>query len=358
MRMGRNEGRRAPTQADIARAANVSTATVSRVLNDSPLVRPDVRKRVEQQIKKLGYFPHGAARALASNRSFTIGAVIPTLGNAIFANSVNALEARLAESNYTLLLAVSNYSPEAEAIQVRRLLERGIDGLMLIGNDHPPETYKALERAGTVYVNTWNYDPSQGHPNIGFSNRTAMAELADHIVALGHTSIGMLAGITAGNDRAYDRLEGLRDALAGHGIALEDWATREVPYSIPIARAATAELIENGRLPTALLCGNDVIALGVLFEAAARGIRIPEDLSVAGFDNLPLVEHIRPALTTVNIPTDEMGSLAADVLLEALATGSSPRSIDLGASLLVRETTGPARGTRKARSAAKRRRKG
>lgn len=357
MRANRTEGRRGPTQADIARVAKVSTATVSRVLNESPLVRPAVRKRVEKAIEKLGYFPHGAARALASNRSFTIGAVIPTLGNAIFANSVNALEARLAESNFTLLLAVSNYSLEAETIQVRRLLERGIEGLMLIGNDHLPQTYKALRRAGIAYVNTWNYDPAAGHPNVGFSNRKAVAELADHIVSLGHTSIGMLAGITDGNDRARDRLEGLREALARRGITLESGATEELPYSIPVARAAMARLIESGNLPSALLCGNDVIALGVLFEAAEHGIRIPEDLSVAGFDNLPLVEHIRPALTTVHVPSDEMGSLAADMLLEALRLGRRPRSVELEAMLLVRETTGPVAAAHKpVRTAGRRRR--
>lgn len=331
--------RRRPTQADIARAANVSTATVSRVLNASPLVRQEVRGRVEQAIKKLGYFPHGAARALASNRSFTVGAIIPTLSNAIFAAGVHAFEARLAEADYTILLAVSNYSPQAEAIQVQRLLERGVDALMLVGNDHTPPTTVQLRRAGKAYVNTWTYDAASRHPNVGFSNRKAIAQVAEHLVSLGHRDIGMLAGITAGNDRARDRVEGLRDALAGHGLRLAPRWFAEVPYSISAARQAFGHMAGRGALPTALVCGNDVIALGALFEALARGIAVPQDLSITGFDDLSLVEHIRPALTTVHLAPEEMGTAAADALLTALESGRPVQSRELEARLLVRATT-------------------
>jgi LacI family transcriptional regulator len=333
--------RRRPTQADIARAANVSTATVSRVLNVSPLVRPDVRSRVERAIRKLGYFPHGAARALASNRSFTVGAIIPTLSNAIFATGVHAFEARLAQADYTILLAVSNYSAEAEAIQVQRLLERGVDALMLVGNDHTAPTTLQLRRAGKAYVNTWTFDAASRHPNVGFSNRKAIAQVADHLVSLGHRDIGMLAGITAGNDRALDRVEGLREALAMHGLQLAPRWFAEVPYSIGAARQAFGQMAERGALPTALVCGNDVIALGALFEALERGIAVPRDLSITGFDDLALVEHIRPALTTVHLAPEEMGAAAADALLTALESGRPVQSRELEARLLVRATTAP-----------------
>lgn len=333
--------RRRPTQADIARAANVSTATVSRVLNASPLVRPDVRARVERAIKKLGYVPHGAARALASNRSFTVGTIIPTLSNAIFASGVHAFEARLAQAGYTILLAVSNYSPEAEAIQVQRLLERGVDALMLVGNDHTAPTALQLRRAGKPCVNTWTFDPSGRQPNVGFCNRKAIAQVAEHLVSLGHRDIGMLAGITAGNDRARDRVEGLREALAGQGLRLAPRWFAEVPYSIGAARQAFGHMVERGALPTALVCGNDVIALGALFEAVERGIAVPRDMSITGFDDLALVEHIRPALTTVHLAPEDMGTAAADALLTALESGRPVQSRELDARLLVRATTGP-----------------
>jgi LacI family transcriptional regulator len=333
--------RRSPTQADIARAARVSTATVSRVLNHSPLVREEVRGRVEQAMARLGYFPHGAARALASNRSFTIGAILPTLNNAIFANGINAFEAILARSRYTLLLAVSHYNARTEATLVRRLLERGIDGLMLVGNDHSRKTYESLRRAAKPYVNTWAFDPARGHANIGFSNRVAIAQVVDHLVGLGHRRIGMLAGITAGNDRARERLEGVRERLAAHGLALAEGATVEIPYSVRAARRTLAEMIEQDALPSAMVCGNDVIALGVLFEALDRGIRVPEDLSVTGFDDLPIVEHVRPALTTVQVPARRMGDAAAQALVEACEKGVPVRSLELEATLLLRATTAP-----------------
>lgn len=333
------EGKRSPTQADIARAAKVSTATVSRVLNNSSLVRSGLRTRVERAINELGYFPHGAARALAMNRSLTIGAIIPTLNNAIFASGINAFGGRLSRENYTLLLAVSNYSLENEAREARRLLERGIDGLLLVGNDHAPETYAALEQAGKAYVNTWTYEPDGRYPNVGFSNRKGIAELVDHLVALGHRDIGMLAGITEGNDRARERLLGTRETLGRYGLALAERATREIPYSVREARRALADLADRDALPTAIVCGNDVIALGVLFEAVDRRIRIPEDLSITGFDGLPLIEHVRPGLTTVQVPAERMGAAAAEALLRSLDEGGPVQGKEFPTTLLVRETT-------------------
>ena len=329
------------TQRDIARMARVSTATVSRVLNRSPLVKPALRARVEALMAQRGYLPHAAARALASNRTYTIGAVIPTLNNAIFAATVNAFERELQAADYTLLVAVSNYDLDTEAVQVRRLVERGVEGLLLVGNDHRQSAYKALKRTGVVYVNTWAYDPQLRLPNIGFSNREAAHAVIDHLLALGHRRIGMIAGITAGNDRARNRLEAVRERLAAHGLGLQEAATMEVKYSIRDGRAALTRLIEQGSLPTALICGNDVIALGVLFEALERGIAVPQRLSITGFDNLPLTEHIHPAITTVDVPAQEMGRTAAQAILSAIASGGRVGSRKLTAPLLVRDTTAP-----------------
>ena len=332
-------GKRQSTLADIARMAGVSTATVSRVLNRSPLVKPQMRERIEAIIAQLGYYPHAAARALASNRTYTIGAVIPTLNNAIFAATVNALERELQEAGYTLLVAVSNYDLHSEETQVRRLLERGIEGLFLVGNDHTKALYRTLRRTGTAYVNTWAFNPRLRRPNIGFSNHAATRAVVDHLLELGHRRIGMIAGIAAGNDRARERLAAVKERLAEDGLSLV--FETEVPYAIRHGRRVLAELIERNELPTALICGNDVIALGVLFEAMEKGVPVPERLSITGFDNLPLTEHIRPAITTINVPAQEMGSAAGKALLSAIAKGGRVRSREIPASLLVRETTAP-----------------
>ena len=177
--------RRSPTQTDVAARAGISTATVSRVLNTPHAVRPSVRAGVEKVIAELGYLPHGAARALASNRSRMIGAVIPTVNNEIFAAAINALEESLYPAGYILLLSVSNYDLETETRQVHRFIERGIDGLVLVGNDHLAETYRLLEQARMPYVNILSYDPECGRPNIGILNREAGIAAVEHLVGLG-----------------------------------------------------------------------------------------------------------------------------------------------------------------------------
>lgn len=328
------------TLADIARAAGVSTATVSRVLNAPDLVSSSLKARVEDAVKSLGYVRHGAARALASKRSFTVGAVIPTLDNAIFATGVGAFEARLTELGYTLLISVSNYSLEHEAEQVRRLLERGVDGIMLVGLEHDEATYTLLERADIPAINTWAFDPAAPQLMAGFDNLNAARAMTRYLIGLGHKRIAMAAGIIEGNDRAMARVDGVRAELEAHGLALEDDLLIECLYSIAAGRRALGHLTERADPPTAIVAGNDVIALGLLFEAAHRGIEIPASLSITGFDNLPITAQVSPALTTIDVPSRDMGARAADLLLDAIAGGET-RSVELETSVVARETTGP-----------------
>lgn len=328
------------TLADIAQSAGVSTATASRALNAPDRVSRDLRDRVEAAVRALGYVRHGAARALASRRSHTVGAVIPTLNNAIFAAGIGAFEARLTESGYTLLIAVSNYSLEHEASQVRRLLERGVDGIMLVGLEHHEETYALLDRANLPRVNTWNSEGSDAQLTIGFDNAAAARAIAAHLISLGHTRIAMTAGITAGNDRAQARVDGVRAELAAHDLGLDTSLLLECPYSIAAGRKALTALMAQDPSPTAIIAGNDVIALGLLFEAIRQGIDVPSDLSITGFDNLPITEHVSPALTTVRVPSQDMGTQAASLLLDAI-DGVDTASIRLETSVIVRDTTAP-----------------
>lgn len=338
--MARNGGMKSVTiQADIARAAKVSTATVSRVLNHYPLVREEVRARVRRAMDKLGYFPHGAARSLVLKRSWTVGAVVPTLDSDIFARNINALMNRLRQHDYTLIVSSSAYSHETENHLVRRLLERGVDGLCLVGARRPGETVEMLNRSGKPFVYTYITSASASGPTVGFSNRGASATLVDHLVELGHRRIGMFAGITACNDRAAERLAGARARLKRRGLRLDGASTMELPYTIQAARTAFRKIAANGNLPTALICGNDILAMGVMFEAAVMGIAIPHQLSVAGFDNHPLTAHLSPSLTTIDVPADQMGEITADNLIKAIIDGVRLPNVVLPAPLLVRGTT-------------------
>ena len=341
--------RRSVTQVDVAKAAGVSTATVSRVLNGSSLVKPAVRKRIEAAMAALNYVPHDAARALALRRSRILGAIIPTLNNAIFARGLNAFERAARERGYTLVLSVSNYDLEEERRLVRKMIERGVDGLLLIGNDHLPESFQSLRAAGVRHACAWSYAENAPAPNIGFSNVEAMAEVVDHLVGLGHREIAMIAGLTAANDRARERVEGVHRRLRHHGLTLPDSWLVEVPYAIREARRALDELLPATLLPakllpegpTAVICGNDVIAFGALFAAQARGLEVPRDLSITGFDNLTLAGELDPAITTVDVPADAMGAAAAEALIDAVDGKTGVARRRLATALLVRGTTAP-----------------
>ena len=333
-----------PKLEDIARAAGVSTATVSRALNNPASVSEALREKVSNKVMELGYVPSGAARALASNRSFTVGAVIPTLNNAIFAASISAFEATLSAAGYTLLVTVSNYDQQHEIEQIRRLLERGVDALMVVGLDHLDEAWVLLERTNCPVVAIWGHDPDAPVPCMGFDNAAAAAAAVDHLVQLGHERIAMIAGVSKGNDRAIARRRGVEEALRQHGLPVDPALFVERPYSHADGREAFAHLMDRGAPPTAIVCGNDVLAMGAIFEAQARGISVPGDVSIIGFDNLPITEHLQPALTTLDVPSQQMGEAAAEAITDYLRDGTPILSRTFTAPFLKRGTTGrPAR---------------
>lgn len=331
----------APTIDDIAKAAGVSTATVSRVLNTPDVVRPTLRKRVEDHVRKLGYVRHGAARALASARSHTVGVVIPTLESAIFSSGVNAMESRLRENGYTLVLSVTNYDHEQEFIQVRRLIERGVDAMILVGRDHDDDTIRLLTQRKCPFVTTWAFAEESELPCVGFDNHKAAHEITQHLIDLGHQRIAAIAGIIDGNDRARDRVTGVKSALNANGLKLTSENLIESPYEVTAGRAAMNKLMSrpDNQRPTAVFCGNDVLAIGAVLEAQSLGLDVPRDVSIVGFDNLPLAEHLRPALTTVHVPSRRMGQAAADFVLSAVAGTQDQNSIPLPTTLMIRKTT-------------------
>ncbi len=302
-------------QTDVARRAGVSTATVSRVLNGSGAVRADVRLRVEAAMADLGYIPHVGARSLATRRTRTLGAIIPTLNNAIFAAGVDSFEAEARRLGHSLVISVSNYDPGQEAQLIRQMIERQVDGLMLVGHDRPETARAMLAAADLPYLCAWTFDASAPGPDIGFDNRAAMVPIVDHLVAGGRRRIAMLSGLTPGNDRARDRLAGARARLDDHGLALA--ALIELRYSISEGRAALRDLLNHK--PDAVICGNDVIAYGALSAARGAGLSVPSDIAVTGFDDLPLSADLNPALTSVAVPAAEMGRLAAAELIGARA---------------------------------------
>jgi LacI family transcriptional regulator len=302
---------------------------------------------VLQAVQRLGYVAHAGARAMSLKRSGTVGCIVPTIDNAIFANGLQAFQRRMAEAGRVVLLAISDYDPAQEEAQAQALLARGVDALALTGTSQLPGLIALLQQRGLPWVHTGAFPAPAGSACVGFRNREAVARAVRYLLDLGHRRIGMLAGITRHNDRAAERVAGVREALAQAGLDLPARWLVESPYITQSAREAARQLLQGATRPTALLCGNDVLAFGALLEAAAMGLEVPKDMSVVGFDDLDLARQWSPSLTTVHVPTETMWTLAADYLLGALERGvQEPVQREIEVELVVRGSTGRAPGRR------------
>lgn len=329
----------APTLQDVARRAQVSTATVSRCLNTPDRVLKTTRDRVLAAVRELGYAPNFGARALAAKRTNTFGAIIPTMENAIFARGLQAFQEELGRHGVTLLAASSSYDPKLEDDQIRALVARGADALLLIGHDRDPEVYRFLEQRGIPFVVAWVYDPAAARFSIGFDNRAAMKELTQEVLALGHRDLAVITASVARNDRARARVHGIRDAMIEAGLDPQGLRLLETPYGIENGARAFTELM-HPPCPTAILCGNDVLAAGALRRAREMGVNVPKNVSITGFDDIELAEIVTPGLTTIHVPHREMGRRSALALI-ALRNGETPGpSVQLAANIKWRETLG------------------
>lgn len=325
-----------PTLDDVARLAGVSTATVSRCLNLPDRVRDSTKLRVEAAIADLGYTPHFGGMALASNRTNTIGAIIPTMENAIFARGLQFLQEELSLSGITLLVATSLYDPEKEAQQVRTLLGRGVDGLVLIGQERPKETYDFLKIRRVPFVLMWISEPGSPYSNVGFNNHQAAHDMATHVIGHGHRCIAMIGGITNGNDRARQRIKGVSDAMRQHDLTLQAPYLVEQEYTINQGEKAARQLLALEPRPTAIICGNDVQAAGTLKAARQAGLKVPYDLSVVGFDDIDLAEAVEPGLTTIHVPHQRMGREAARLIINMARNNAPVQSIGIETHIVER----------------------
>jgi len=323
---------------EVARLAGFSTATVSRVLSRPDLVRNQTREQVMAAVTQLDYQPDAAARALASGRTHTVGCVIPTLDHAIFARSTQAMQTTLAQAGYQLLVASHEYDPVTEFELVRALQQRGVDALVLVGTDHAPRLWKALSAWRKPTLLTWSCDPRL--PSLGFDNEGAAQMAASHLLELGHRYIGVISGLTAHNDRARSRIDGVRKSLTQAGMSLPANFITEQAFSLEGGRLGLRQLMRLRHKPTAIFCGNDLLAVGAMLEAERMGLDVPSDLSICGIDNLEISEAINPGLTTVSLPTQDLGRIAAQYMLSAISGEIIAAKSLLPFELVVRGSTG------------------
>lgn len=326
------------TLEELAVRTGISAATLSRALNRPEMVRPELRARALKFLDDANYIPNGGARSLALRQTKTMGAVIPTVDSALFARLVDGFQKTIQERGYQLLLTSTSYSASREAAEVRALVERGVDGLLLVGRTRDRKLAEILKRHRVPVVTSCHYERDSSWPCVGWDNVAEASRIAQYLIDLGHRRFGVLAGIMKDNDRASDRVLGFRNALERKGIELPPQYVIERPYSIPDARGAVHRLLRLPDPPTAIMCGNDILAYGALQECLWQGVRVPDEVSITGFDDIDMAAYCRPGITTLHVPAHEVGQLAAKLIL-GMSEDQAPEHIYLNLELIVRGST-------------------
>jgi LacI family transcriptional regulator len=328
----------------VASIAGVSTATVSRVLNRPESVSEDLRTRVTMVIDQLGWVPNAAARALSSQRTGAIGAIFPALALGDFARAIDAMQDALAARNSLLLLARSQYDANLEYSLVRKLAERGVDGLVLVGSTRGPAYEDFLAKLEIPYVNSFVYDEDSTVPCVGPDNRAAMGGMVDYLVSLGHRRFGLMAQTTRNNDRAAARRDGVQDALARYSLAVPPSVMMQGEWSIDEGRRLLRQMLASDTRPTAVICGNSLLAVGAVLEATSLGIRLPDEMSIVGYDDIEVMAELPVPITTVRVASDEVGRIAANTVLDMVEGVAGVGSHRIPSEIVVRASSGPPPG--------------
>lgn len=345
----------ATTLADVAAEAGVSTASVSRALNSPEQVSKQIRARVERAVDRLDWVPHGAAKALASLRTRTVGAITATLGHANVAREIEALQGELMREGYVLLLACSGLDAGNELAQARRLLERGVDGLILHHSaSHGPEVWDLLASRNVPTVVTRASEPLERFSTVGYDGYAAFARMTRYLLSLGHRRFGLMMitspqreaeGLDAPDERVASAHRGIVDTLAEHGLSLDPRHVTNSYFTLAKGRRNLRRILGADNPPTAVIAMNDYLGAGALLEAAALGLRVPHDLSIVGFDDIEIAAEVTPGLTTMRTPDRAMGVATGQCVIAQLDDAESGiKRVELPVELVVRESTGPAPG--------------
>ena len=333
----RPAAQRSTTLADVARIAGLAPITVSRAINKPELVRPETVEKVRQAVELTGYIPNLLAGGLASKRSRLIAAIVPQLFNAMFAETVQGLGDRLAQSGYHLLLSLSEYSKEREAQLVATLLSRRPDGIVLTGINHGAPTRKLLMSSSVPVVETWDLTPTPIDMLVGFSHEKVGETIGRYLIGKGCRRFGL---IWADDERANVRKKGLETVLAEHGITDIATAVVPLPTTLGLGRQGLAHLLDAGKSFDAVVCSSDSLAQGVLTEAQARGIAVPHTMRLMGFGDFDFSAHTTPTISSIHIDKYAIGVKAAEALIARIEGRPLADGIqDVGFSLIERETT-------------------
>ncbi|HVF57094.1 MAG TPA: LacI family DNA-binding transcriptional regulator [Pyrinomonadaceae bacterium] len=302
---------------DVAREAGVSTATVSHVINNSRFVTEETRARVLEAVERCDYYPNAHARSLASGRSHILGLLISDIANPFFPELVKSIETAAFERGYDVVLSNTNYDAARTSHYVKRLIERKVSGVALMTSEMDMALVDELARRQVSVVFLDLDAPGPNMSNLCIDYREGIEEAVRHLVALGHSRLAFIGGPERLRS-AVKRREAFREAVAKHLPGRPPPAIYEGDFKLEGGRLAARAVLAAKRMPTAVMAANDMMALGAMQEWRAAGLRIPEDLSLVGFDDIAFAALCDPPLTTVCVPRTELGRRAVEALMATL----------------------------------------
>ena len=336
-----------PTIREVAKRAGVSVATVSRVMNDRDPVSEGTRQRVWEAIRETGFRPNVMGRGLKTARSGILGVLVPSLRNPIFADAVQGIERAAEVGGYRILLTSSNYLPEKEVAAIDVLLGNRVEGLVLtVADESSSPALDFLDRSHVPFVLVFNPARAGDHSIVTIDNYAAARDIVSRLVQMGHRRIAMIAGDSEASDRSSLRRAGYERALVDSG--LRPGPIIEVGFDSRDLLRHCRFLLSCDPAPTALFCSTDMLAIASIRGFAALGLRVPEDISVTGFDGIEVGQCMSPSLATVVQPAEEMGMRAVEHLRDRLDAGAPAGNMTLPYRLRhgeswarPRETTAP-----------------
>ena len=321
---------------DVAALAGVAPMTVSRVLNTPDRVSEPTAARVRAAIEQLGYMPNLIAGGLSSRRSRMIAAIVPTIASPMFNAPVQAFTDAMGLAGYHVMLALSGYTEESEDAQIRAVLARRPDGLLLTGAVRSPAIRKLLHEQHLPVVEIWDTAEDPTDVLVGFDHREVGRAVAEFFVAKGHTHFAILS---AGDPRADARRQGFAEVVAQHGLTLVAQMTLHAPSLIEDGRQGLRAIADKLAPRTALFGSSDMVAYGALTEARVRGIDVPGQLAICGFGDFELAGSSSPSLSSVKVDGAEIGRIAAEQLLARIRGAATPGRVLVPFEIIARETT-------------------
>jgi len=333
----RSKGR--VTLSDVAKVVDVSAITVSRALNDPEKVNPKLRLRIEQAVAELNYVPNRAARSLATNSTQTLAVVIPTISNTVFSNVLKGIYDHTTVHNYEVLFANTYYSLQNEEKVIAKLLAQHPDGIITTGLDISERSKAILLSANIPLVQIMEVGTGEViDMSVGFSHYDAGASMAQYLIGQGYRNIGFIGAQM--DFRSQRRMQGFLSKLADAGLETDKYLlTTTTPSDIKLGGQLLADLLTKQPDVEAIFCNNDDLAYGAIFECQRRKLRIPEQIAIAGFNDLDASASINPSLTTVKTPLYEIGRSAAELLINRLkGRPNLSKTLDLGFELIARDS--------------------